>query len=147
MNIFKKLKRNIMAKRIIYNVGRTVINGKTITGSVITIENGRMLVDGKPFEDWSESEEKVINITIEGNVEELQASGCNTIVVKGDAKNIKTGSGDVTVEGVVKGNVNTGSGDVRCGNVEEDVNTGSGDVHCGDVRGRVSTMSGDVYKR
>ena len=147
MSIFKKLKRKIMAKRIIYNIGKTVYNGRAITGSVITIENGRMLVDGKPFEDWSESEEKVINITIEGNVEELQAPCCNNIVVKGDAKNIKTGSGYVTVEGMVKGNVNTGSGDVRCGSVGEDVNTGSGDVHCENVQGRVSTISGDVYKR
>ena len=117
-----------MAKSFIYNFGRTVVNGKAISGSVITIENGRMLVDGKPFEDWSESDEKVINITINGNVEALDVVSCNSITVNGDAKKVKTGSGDVD-----------------CKDVEGDVSTGSGNVRCGNVRGRVSTGTGNVY--
>lgn len=132
------------------SIHNAVINGrvyKHITGKVITIENGKMLVDGKPIEEWEGSEEKVINITIEGNVEELQAGYCNTVTINGDTKTVKTGSGDVTVSGNVKGNIHTGSGDVHCGNVEEDFSTGSGDVHCGNVGGRVSTMSGDVYRK
>lgn len=140
-----------MSKTFLGGVIRNaVINGrvyKNITGKVITIENGKMLVDGKPVEDWKDSEEKVINITIEGNVEELQADYLNTVTVNGDTRTVRTGSGDVTVSGHVKGSIHTGSGDVHCGNVEEDVSTGSGDVHCGNVGGRVSTMSGDVYRR
>lgn len=139
-----------MAKIISGSIKNAVINGrvyKNITGGVITITNGKILVDGKSVEDWENSEEKVINITIEGNVETLQASNCNNVTVKGNAKTIKTGSGDVTVSGNVSGNIQTGSGDVHCHDVGEDVSTGSGDVHCETVHGHVSTMSGDVYKR
>lgn len=134
-----------MAKSFIYNFGRTVVNGKVISGSVITIENGRMLVDGKPFEDWSESDEKVINITINGNVDTLDVVSCSSITISGDAKKVKTGSGDVSVKGSVSGDVHTGSGNVECKDVEGDVSTGSGNVRCGNVRGRVSTGMGNVY--
>ena len=134
-----------MAKSIIYNVGRTVINGKAITGSVITFEGGRMLVDGKPFEDWSDSDEKVVNITINGNVDTLDVECCSSITISGDAKKVKTGSGEIKVNGSVSGYVKTGSGDVECGDVEGDVSTGSGNVHCGNVRGRVSTGMGNIY--
>ena len=132
------------------SIRNAVINGKVIrniTGSVITFTGGKMIVDGKPIEDWNDSDEKVINITIEGDVDVLEASCCTTITVKGNANKVKTGSGDVCVEGLVKGSVQTGSGDVRCGDVGEDVSTGSGDVHCGNVQGRVSCSSGDVYRR
>lgn len=105
-----------MSKTFLGGVIRNaVINGrvyKNITGKVITIENGKMLVDGKPVEDWKDSEEKVINITIEGNV-------------KGS---IYTGSGDVHC-GNVEEDVSTGSGDVHCGNVGGRVSTMSGDVY------------------
>ena len=139
-----------MSKRIFGSIQNAVINGrvyKNISGRNITIERGQIIVDGKPIEDWNDSNEKEINITIEGNVDCLQVQCAGTITVNGDTKSVKTGSGNVTVTGCVKGNINTGSGDVRCGNVEEDINTGSGDVHCGNVGGRVTTMSGDVYKR
>lgn len=139
-----------MSKTIFGSIQNAVINGrvyKNISGRNITIERGQIIVDGKPIEDWNDSNEKEINITIEGNVDCLQVQYAGTITVNGDTKSVKTGSGNVTVTGCVKGNINTGSGDVRCGNVEEDINTGSGDVHCGNVGGRVTTMSGDVYKR
>ena len=139
-----------MSKTIFGSIQNAVINGrvyKNISGRNITIERGQIIVDGKPIEDWNDSNEKEINITIEGNVEELYAQCVGTITVNGDTKNVKTGSGDVTVTGYVRGNIHTGSGDVRCGNVEEDITTGSGDVHCGNVGGRVTTMSGDIYRK
>lgn len=136
-----------MAKRIIYNNGCTVINGGTISGEVIEIKDGRMFVNGKPFEDWSESDEKVINITINGNVDSLDVVCCSSITISGDAKKVKTGSGDIKVNGSVSGDVKTGSGDVECSDVEGDVSTGSGNVHCGYVRGRVSTGMGNIYHK
>lgn len=133
----------------IMSMGTCTVNGRVYRNinGVITIENGRMLVNGTPIEDWRESEEKTINITIEGNVESLDASVCNTITINGDVKKVKTGSGDVSVKGSVTGDIQTGSGDVECGNVEGDVSTGSGDIRCGKVQGRVSSGSGDVYHK
>ena len=138
-----------MKEMIFNNNCRTIINGRVYNhvSGVVTIENGCMLVNGKPIEDWSESDEKVINITIEGNVDSLDVSICNAITVNGDANKVKTGSGDITVEGNVDGDVKTGSGDIQCGNVDGDVSTGCGDVKCGDVRGRVSTGMGDISRK
>lgn len=133
-----------MAQLINCKINNRVINAQ---GKHITITNGKIIIDGKPIEDYSQSEEKVVNIVIEGSVDMLQVDCCTTITVNGDTKNVKTGSGDVAVTGNVKGNVHTGSGDVRCGTVEEDVSTGSGDIHCGAVYGRVTSMSGDIYKQ
>lgn len=138
-----------MKRTTIMSMGRCTINGKVYNNisGVVTIENGRMLVNGKPIEDWSDSDCKTINITIEGNLESLDVTSCNSITVNGDIKKVKTGSGDVTVRGSVGGDVQTGSGDVECGNVDGDVSTGSGNVHSGDVRGRVSTGMGNVYRK
>lgn len=138
-----------MKRTTIMSMGRCTINGKVYNNinGVVTIENGRMLVNGKPIEDWSDSDCKTINITIEGNLESLDVTSCNSITVNGDVKKVKTGSGDVTVRGSVGGDVQTGSGDVECGNVDGDVSTGSGNVHSGDVRGRVSTGMGNVYRK
>lgn len=133
-----------MAQLIYCKINNRVINAQ---GKHITITNGKIFIDGKPIEDYSQSEEKVVNIVIEGSVDMLQVDHCSTITVNGDTKKVKTGSGDVAVTGNVKGNVHTGSGDVRCGTVEEDVSTGSGDIHCGAVYGRVTSMSGDIYKQ
>lgn len=133
-----------MAQLINCKINNRVINTQ---GKHVTITNGKIFIDGKPIEDYSQSEEKVVNIVIEGSVDMLQVDCCTTITVNGDTKNVKTGSGDVAVTGNVKGNVHTGSGDVRCGTVEEDVSTGSGDIHCGSVYGRVTSMSGDIYKQ
>ncbi len=137
-----------MRNRIITGASKVIVNGRVynIKGN-ITIENGKMLVNGKPIEDWEKSGEREINITIEGDMIDLQVDCCNAVTVNGDVKNVHAGSGDVNISGCVRGSVNTASGDVRCGDIEDGVSTASGDVHCGAVGGRVSTMSGDVYKK
>lgn len=132
-------------------LSRIVVNGRVITntgGGVVEIYDGKVMVNGKPVEDLNSLPDKVVNITIDGDVESLHVDCCSTLSVDGNVKTLKSGSGDVTVSGNVSGNISTGSGDVNCCNVEEgDVTTGSGDVHCIKVGGRVSTGSGDIYRR
>lgn len=132
-------------------LNRIVVNGRVITntgGGVVEIYDGKVVVNGKPVEDLNGLPDKVVNITIDGDVESLHVDCCSTVSVDGNVKTVKSGSGDVTVSGNVSGNISTGSGDVNCCNVEEgDVTTGSGDVHCINVGGRVSTGSGDIYRR
>lgn len=107
------------------------VNGVTISGlgRSVVIHDGKVIVDGK---DVTPADVKEINITINGNVDKVEADACQTISVTGDVGNVKTLSGDITVTGDVKGSVQTMSGDVDCG---------------GSVAGSVSTMSGDVKHR
>ena len=131
------------------NMGTCMINGRVYKNfnGVVTVENDRILVNGKPLEDWHESDEKTINITIEGNVEALDVTNCSTININGDAKKVKTGHGDVKIGGNVGGDIKTSHGDIECGNVEGDASTGFGDIRCRNVRGRVSTGNGNVYHK
>ena len=62
--------------------------------------------------------------------------------------NIKTASGDISIEDAETINIKTASGDARIGSAQSDVkvSTASGDVRIGDVEGKVnfSSASGDL---
>lgn len=119
------------------------INGKQYTGNSITIRNGQAIIDGKSvnFDD------KVINISVEGNIDSVNVDYCSSLSVKGDVKTLTTSSGDVVVDGNAT-MIKTSSGDVEVsGNVSCDISTVSGDVECGHVAGKVSTISGDIANK
>lgn len=104
--------------------GATWINNVKIEGAQsISINNGKVYVDGKLREDLSEPS---IEIKVEGTV-----------------TSIHTGSGNVLVTGDVTA-ISTASGNVSCKDVKGGVLTMSGDVTCGNVGGNVSTMSGNI---
>lgn len=102
------------------------IDGRTFTGSTITISDDRVFVDG---------------VQQDGSL-----SGQITVTVDGNADSVETASGKVVISGSA-GRVKTMSGDVECGAVTGDVGTMSGDVTCGPVSGNVKTMSGDIRHR
>ena len=100
------------------------INGNTYSGNNIVVINGKVIVNGKDVTPDS----KEINISVQGNIDELKVDACNKVSVEGSVKFISTKSGDVEVTGNVDGNISTMSGD----------------VHCENVNGLVSTMSGNI---
>ncbi len=104
---------------------KITINGKThiVSARSVTVSNGRVIIDGKDMTP----DAKEISISIEGNVEFLQADVCNAIDVNGSV-----------------GKITTQSGNVRCGEVGKSVTTMSGNVSCGGIAGGVTTMSGDI---
>lgn len=102
------------------------INGKVFGhGNNICIQNGKVIIDGVV----SESSEKVINITIDGDVDTLDVDCANQISITGNVKKVKTQTGDVDISGNVEGNVETQTGDVDIeGSVSGDVDTTTGDI-------------------
>ena len=91
----------------------TVIIGGNIKNSSISIEgnnvsiiNNKIFVDGKEIE----TEEKVINIIVEGNLDKLEVDCCNSIKVNGVTKDIEVSNGNIAISGDVKGNVNNING-------------------------------------
>ena len=105
-------------------MSQIIINNKGYVGKSITITNGNVIIDGKSIE----IEEKEINISVTGDINDLRVTSCNSLEIKGNVKTIETTSGDINIEGDVSGNVKTVSGDVRCGNITGDVKTVSGDI-------------------
>ena len=122
MGIFNNSKTSIIDIN-----GVTYINGVKIQGAnSITIENGKVCIDGKLQENLSSPS---IEIKVEGSV-----------------GSVNTTSGNITVNSDVN-SINATSGDVDCSSVKGSVHTISGDVVVkSNVTGSVSTMSGDVYR-
>ncbi|HCT2233792.1 hypothetical protein ASU68_20095 [Enterobacter hormaechei subsp. oharae] len=102
------------------------INGQEFTGHSITINNGKVSVDGV---EQSGSLAEQITVTVNGNVE-----------------SINTDFGTVNVTGSV-GHVKTMSGDVHCNIVTGSVNTMSGYITCDSISGNASTMSGNIITK
>lgn len=96
------------------NMGQISINGQTYTGNSITVNGGRIIIDG---------------------VEQLSGlSGIQEIKITGGSIENVTSSASVSC-GDVTGNVDSG-GSTSCGNVGGNV-TGGGSVNCGNVVGNV----------
>lgn len=115
------------------------LNGITFKGAEISINKGRIIIDGKDVTP----DAKEITIAVDGNIERLQVDQCKKVTVNGSCGSLSTMSGNVDC-GPVNGPVKTMSGNVKCGNVGNDVGTSSGDVDCGVIGGSVTTSSGDI---
>lgn len=98
-----------------------------LTGKRITMTPDGFYVDGKPIEEFDESETPVLKIEITGNVESLI-----------------TEDSDVTVNGRV-GSVVAKNGNTECQTVERNVDSKNGNVYCGKVMGNCYAKNGNIY--
>lgn len=98
-------------------MNKIIINGKefTVSGSNISVINGKVFVDGKLIEEG-----------LTDNV---------TISFVGDLASLST-NGSATIHGNVNGNVDVG-GSVTCGNISGSLNSG-GSVACLEVGGNIN---------
>lgn len=110
-------------------MNRVTINGVTyaFTGASVSIQNGKIIVDGQDLTPDS----KQIDIAIEGNVTKVEVGACQTMRILGDVGSVSTQSGDVDVSGNVLGSIQTMSGDVECKNVGGSVSSVSGKIKHG----------------
>lgn len=116
-------------------------NGRTITigGSVIARQNigtmvisgGKITVDGKDINelDAVDPDEKVINITIQGDVDHLDVDYCNKLEVTGNVRRVKATQGDIEIHGSVSGDVHANMGNINCGDVEGDCHANMGSIN------------------
>lgn len=107
-------------------MSRITINHREYSAhSSIVINNGRVLLDGKPVD--TADDQKRISIEVHGDIQDLQIDSCDTLLIQGAV-----------------GSVQSTSGDVRCGDVGGSVQTVSGDVRAKSIGGNVKTISGNV---
>lgn len=129
--IFKNTYSQISGENSVQISGKNnsiTINGKTYTGSNIIISDGEVFIDGVKQEDSVNPEDKIINITVEGNVE-----------------TVKSVSGDITVHGSAKF-VQTTSGDIDIDSSVEYARTVSGDITAKSIT-HASSVSGNIYTK
>lgn len=101
---------------------------RQISGGHLQIVNGEVITDGQPVREIN-TDEKVINITIEGDIERLEVDYCSSIRITGNAKRVKTLNGDIEIGGNVEGDVHTNMGSITCGDVEGDCHTNMGSIY------------------
>ena len=124
--------RNINIKGSKLGNGTVIIGGNiknsSIEGNSISIINNKIFVDGKEIE----TEEKVINIIVEGNLDKLEVDCCNSIKVNGVTKDVEVSNGNITISGDVKGNVNNINGNIIAKVINGNCKTINGDILCND---------------
>lgn len=79
----------------------------------ISIINNKIFVDGKEIE----TEEKVINIIVEENLDKLEVDCCNSIKVNGVTKDVKGNVNNINgniIAKAINGNCKTTNGDILC---------------------------------
>lgn len=110
--------------------GKTRVNGRyvNLTGQNITITDRGMFVNGKPLEEFDDSQVPVLKIEITGNVESLT-----------------TENGEVTVNGRV-GTVVSKNGNVDCQTVEGNVESKNGNVIVTTCHGDCDTKNGNIIR-
>ena len=114
-------------------MNRVSINGKTYTapdGVSVSVINNKVYFNGKLAEDFNDWKEKNIEIKIEGNCKEVKTDTGNITVegnVEGDAA---SDTGNITVKCNIKGNANT-----DCGNINAHHIFGNASTDCGNVNG------------
>lgn len=129
MNIINSIKNACRAIVNVTDSNSIVINRKHYSGNSIVIKGNSVYIDGELVKDCAD--EKVINI-----------------VINGDAKEVFSASGDITVKGSVEKDVHTTSGDIDVsGDVEGNVSSVSGDIIANTIKGNTSTVSGNIRKR
>ena len=99
-----------------------------IKGNNVSIINNKIFVDGKEIE----TEEKVINIIVEGNLDKLEVDCCNSIKVNGVTKDVEVSTGNITISGDLKGNVNNINGNFIAKVINGNCKTINGDILCND---------------
>lgn len=96
----------------------------------MTINNGKVTVDGMFFEEWYNRDEiVVINITVSGDVESINVDSCDTISINGNANHVNTKNGNVSVSGNIEGNVESKNGNITANTIQGNAETKNGNIN------------------
>lgn len=105
--------------------GSVSINGRSFSGQNINIVGGVVTVDGV-VQEGGEFTEKVLNITVEGDMQSLRTSN-GSVTVNGSVGKVETTNGSVLVDQGV-GSVRTTNGNVTAETITGSVNTVNGNI-------------------
>ncbi len=103
-----------------------VINGKSYKGNSLQINDNEILIDGRRVDD--QEDQKVINITVDGNIDTLNVDSCDKLEITGDCGNVTSKNGDIQISGNIDGDVTNKNGNIMCRNVSGDVETKNGSI-------------------
>lgn len=112
--------------------GKITINGKTyenIYGDMTITDDGAILVNGKPIEEYKEPIR--VEITIVGDVKDISTVNAPVNVDGGTVQTASTKNGNIVVKGNILGNAETGNGNITV---------------AGSIRGEATTKNGYIIQ-
>ncbi len=134
------------------------INDMNFNGHNITIENGKVIVDGKDVthsikmtngNKYSSNDVYQINIT--GDVGNVVVDDCSKITIGGNVIHVSAHNGNIDVKGNVVAHMNAidvisvNNGNINIGgDVTGNVATKMGNIKCGNVSGNATTKMGNI---
>lgn len=107
--------------------GTVMINGVSYAGNNISVVGNKVIIDGKE-QTGSTGDDKIVNITVNGDIHELKVGNAADVIVTGNCEIVSVQNGNVAITGYVGGDVNNVNGDIRCGSVHGSVKTVNGDI-------------------
>ena len=86
-----------------------------ISGNNIIRVGNKLIVDGQEIN--LDKPQQIINITINGNVENLDVPVLGTVNIQGDCKSVDITNGSINIQGSVSGDVKTVNGSIKANSI------------------------------
>ena len=101
-------------------------NSIQISGNNITRVGNKLIVDGQEIN--LDKPQQIINITINGNVENLDVPVLGTVNIQGDCKSVDITNGSINIQGSVSGDVKTVNGSIKANSILGKCSTVNGSI-------------------
>ena len=101
-------------------------NSVQVNGSTITRVDNKLIVDGQEID--LNKPQQIINITIDGNVENLDVPVLGTLSIQGDCKSVDVTNGSINIQGNVSGDVQTVNGSIKANSILGKCSTVNGSI-------------------
>lgn len=115
--MFKRMFSKIIGK------GTVIVNGKTYesNGGIVSVKGDKVYINDKMIEDCSN--EKEINLTINGDCKDIESAG--NVDIKGNVHGYIEAGGAVTIKGYTTGNIDACNSVVITGDCNGDIEAGN----------------------
>ena len=125
------------------------INGKKYTapdGCSVSVINNKVYFDGKLAEDFNDWKEKNIEIKIQGNCHDVK-TGAGNITVEGNVEgDASTDAGNIKVRGDIKGNASTDAGNISSHHIFGNANTDCGNINGHNANGKTTSWIKEIFE-
>ena len=101
-------------------------NSIQINGNTITTVGNKLIIDGQEID--LNKPQQIINITIDGDVENLDVPVVGTLNIQGDCKSVEVTNGSINIQGNVSGDVQTVNGSIKANSILGKCSTVNGSI-------------------
>ena len=106
-------------------MAKIIIGNNVFTGCNIHEIENQLIIDGKTVELGKTSK---MDITIDGDIDIIDLTCCDKIVINGNVENFRMTSGNVEINGDVCGSVQLTGGEITCKTIKGNASVVRGSI-------------------